>query len=356
VRGGALQAVREIGREIRYNFFIAFLLKLLYHASNRPATNNLWVWGQKGDLLLQMPPFFRNFILKNLKEPLTIEQQIKRLQEHNVIVENESDAKEFLRQNNYYRLTGYALQFRKLRNDSNLSFSIKIDQLIGIYTFDEELRALLRSYLEVIEIYFRTLIANTFSLAHCTQAPFDQHYDENNYKNIDGFNKIKEHFKKEREYYSDSLIIRHHQLSYEDKLPLWAIVELLSFSDLSKYYACLKDADADKIAKACGTSSKELANHLRCLSILRNKCSHAARLYNIELNPPAMLPAKLLKMLAKNNGNSTLFAYLYVLCKRLPSRIRRESYKKSTEELIEKYKKYIDLELLGFPQDWENHL
>ena len=38
-----------------------------------------------------------------------------------------------------------------------------------------------------------------------------------------------------------------------------------------------------------------LENHLHCLSVLRNKCAHAARMYNTDFNPPAKFTSSFLR-------------------------------------------------------------
>ena len=48
----------------------------------------------------------------NLKPPLSYEDQVSRLIEHHMQVSSKKDAAAFLSKVNYYRLTGYALQFR----------------------------------------------------------------------------------------------------------------------------------------------------------------------------------------------------------------------------------------------------
>ena len=40
-----------------------------------------------------------------------------------------------------------------------------------------------------------------------------------------------------------------------------------------------------------GVGKDTLENHLHCLSVLRNKCAHTARMYNTDFNPPAKLEA-----------------------------------------------------------------
>lgn len=47
-----------------------------------------------------------------LKPPLTFEEQIERLRQHGMIVDSKDVALAVLKQVNYYRLTGYALEDR----------------------------------------------------------------------------------------------------------------------------------------------------------------------------------------------------------------------------------------------------
>ncbi|MGL5149538.1 MAG: Abi family protein [Clostridium sp.] len=54
---------------------------------------------------------------------------------------------------NYYRLSGYTLTLRK----NNIFYNnVKLEQVMEIYNFDDELRVLLLYILEYIEVEFRT--------------------------------------------------------------------------------------------------------------------------------------------------------------------------------------------------------
>ena len=69
----------------------------------------------------------------------------------------------------------------------------------------------------------------------------------------------------------------------------------MSFSNISKLYNSMYYSEKDKIAPAVGTGRTVLENNLHRLSVLRNKCAHEARLYNIDFNPPANLSVNLLR-------------------------------------------------------------
>lgn len=209
----------------------------------------------------------------------------------------------------------------------------------------------MRIYIEKLEIYFRTIIAYHFSLAKCTLPPHDQHYDDNNFFNKKGYQQLRDHFNRDRDYYRDSLVLKHHAKNYNDKLPLWVIVELISFSDLSKLYSCMFYSEKERIAKVAGVGYNTLGNNLHCLSVLRNKCAHAARLYNTELNPPVSMNKATNRRNPQIRGN-TLFAYLWMLSKRL-SEADMTRFVDSLVMLIERYSGIIDLKLMGFPSDWK---
>ena len=232
---------------------------------------------------------------------------------------------------------------------------ITFEQIYDIYRFDNDARQMIRKYIEVAEVYFRTQIAYNFALAKCQKAPHDQHYDPTNYFNKKGFNEVINSFQKEKNYYKDSLIVKHHVQKYSSRMPLWVIVELMSFSNISKLYNTMYFSEKDAIAAAVGTGRTMLENNLHCLSVLRNKCAHAARLYNTEFNPPATLPVAFLKKYPAVKNNS-LFAYLLVLVRRLPNVDCKKELVADIGNLIGKYTGKIDLQLIGFPANYADLL
>lgn len=264
-------------------------------------------------------------------------------------------AREVLKTINYYRFTGYALQFRKKPNESRYVDGITFEQVYRIYKFDEVLRDILRRYIEKSEIYYRTQIAYGFSVVKCTTPPYEQHYDERNFFNKKGYNEVMDNFAKEKNYYKDSLVVKHHKEKYASRMPLWVMVELMSFSNLSKLYSSMYFSEKEVIADAIGIGKTTLENHLHCLSVLRNKCAHAARLYNTEFNPPAKFTSSFLKKHPEVKNNS-LFAYVLVLLKRLPDKCSKEAFLQAIEIVIDEYRGDIDMRLIGFPENYLNIL
>lgn len=122
-----------------------------------------------------------------LKTPLSIDEQIVKLKTHGMIIDNETDVKEFLTNVSYYRFLGYLLQFRNSVDKGQLQAGITFDTCKKIYEFDCELRNVLRKYIELIEVFYRNRIAYCFALKKCVKAPYMQHYDEKNFYNKVGY-------------------------------------------------------------------------------------------------------------------------------------------------------------------------
>ena len=288
----------------------------------------------------------------DLKKPLTIEEQIERLREHGMDIADVALAQRVLSEINYYRLSGYALQFRDACSPDDYCTGTSFEEVWRIYQFDVALRALLKPYLDVVELYMRSQIAYIFSLAKCKCPPHDQHYDANNFHNSQSHNEIfSSGLSREMSNSRDTLFVIHHAHKYGSKMPLWVIVELLSFTNLSKLFRAMYNSEQDMIALHMSTTRSILSNHLHCLANLRNKVAHASRLYNAAYNPPAQLGVALLRSNADVAGN-TLFAYLIVLLRRLPNDAIRSELANAVIKLVSQYTDCLQFNLIGFPEDY----
>lgn len=290
-----------------------------------------------------------------LKPPMSYEEQLNKLISRGIVVDDKENALNVLKRVNYYRFAGYALQFRVKPEDSTYIEGTSFNSIYNLYVVDERLRDVFRMYIEKAEIYYRTQIAYGFAMRKCTKPPYDQHYEKDNFYNKSGYDEVIESFKREKNYYKDSLIVKHHKNKYDSKMPLWVMVELMSFSNLSKLYSSMYFSEKDAIAQAIGISKTTLENHLHCLSVLRNKCAHAARLYNTKFNPPAKFAPAFLK---KNPGvkNNSLFAYVLVLLKRLPDEKSKCELIEAIKIVMEQFEEDIDMTLIGFPKNYVNIL
>lgn len=291
-----------------------------------------------------------------LKRPINIDEQIVQMKKHGMIIANEKSVRDFLANVSYYRFMGYLLQFRKCQGHGELQSNVTFEQCRKIYEFDCELRNLLRRYIEIIEVFYRNRIAYCFALKKCVKSPFMQHYDENNFYNKLGYHEVMQTFDKQEGYYKDSLIVKHHKSKYDGKYPLWVMTELMSLSNLSKLYCAMYLSDKQEIANVIrGKSVITLENRLHCVSVMRNKCAHAARLYNTRFYPPVHFGKKFLRKYPEIK-NDSLFAYLLCVLKCLNNEKDKDVMISEIVKLLSEYKDCISLDLLGIPNDYEKLL
>lgn len=104
-----------------------------------------------------------------VREYKTFEQQIEILKNRNLIINDESMAKEILTIHNYYNvINGYNELFccRDENNNEKFINGTTFDELYALYCFDRELRSIIFKYTLQIENTLRTLISYVFSKYH----------------------------------------------------------------------------------------------------------------------------------------------------------------------------------------------
>ena len=289
----------------------------------------------------------------DLKRPLSYDEQLNFLSSHGVEIADREYAKKVLQNVNYYRLSGYALQFREEPTGNSYLSGTTFSNVYQLYKFDEALRWVFRLYLEKVEVYYKTQIAYGFSINKCTIPPYDQHYYEGNFYNKIGYKEVMDNFNREKNYYKETEVYKHHNKKYSSKMPLWVILEFMTFSSMSKLYNSMYVSEKEYIVKSVGAKMNILSNHLHCLSVFRNKCSHAVRIYNTEFNPPAKFSTNFLKKYQEVKNN-TLFAYVLVLLQRLPDETSKNALVDELKNVINQYKDEIDMSLIGFPENYIN--
>jgi abortive infection bacteriophage resistance protein len=201
-----------------------------------------------------------------LKPPRSIAEQKRKLASHGIEFDgySDEDVERILLRTNYYRLTGYALQFRIDPSRGRCVAKTQLHDIVMIYFFDADIRNFILRYTEPVEIKLRTVIAYEYSTAHCTNPPHDQHLSKTNYYRQKAAGEIIDAFFREEKYSDKPLFVSHHMAKYGGYAPLWVMVETMPFSRLSKYYNCLYDndkKDSRTLPNLSGQSSQRIAMH-----------------------------------------------------------------------------------------------
>ena len=92
-----------------------------------------------------------------LKSPATYDEQISKLKEHGCLISNEKRVREILSGISYFRISAYFLRFRK-SNKSYVS-GTTFERVYRLYEFDREMRRLLFSAVETIEVALRAKLS-----------------------------------------------------------------------------------------------------------------------------------------------------------------------------------------------------
>ncbi|WP_144940708.1 Abi family protein [Paenibacillus sp. 32O-W] len=278
--------------------------------------------------------------IPSIKRPTTFEEQVEILKSRGLVISDVDSAIRTLQRINYYRLSAYTLSLKK--NDQFLP-DITFEHVVALYEFDRRFRYLIMEMVEQVEIAFRTHIS--YHIAH-TYGPLG-HLNPQHFDNHDAFlAELEKELKRSQE-----LFIKHHYEKYEGKIPVWVAIEVLSFGALSKLFSNMKNDDKNQIAKRnYRAPAIYLESWLKCMSYIRNICAHYGRLYNRPLTSKPRLDRKS-KQLGIDQGK--IFAHLYVLKDLIPDRDKWLNFIIRLEALLSEYSEVVELDRIGFPEDWE---
>jgi abortive infection bacteriophage resistance protein len=74
----------------------------------------------------------------------------------------------------------------------------------------------------------------------------------------------------------------NHYMSEYGYIPLWVLVNVLTFGKITTFYKLMKPADKTTVAKKFGIASDELHKYMDMCSLARNKCAHDERFFDIK--------------------------------------------------------------------------
>ena len=220
----------------------------------------------------------RRALFITMKEPMKFDEQLNHLViDKKLKVNNTDNALQILKQHNYYRLSGYWKFF--LDADDFFDERTSFEKIYEIYKFDRFLRSQLIEVITDIEVYFKTQLAyylgNKYgAIGYLNSENFDEKKIDSHKKFIDTVENINLTKK-------DNPIVKHHATKYDGNIPVWALVELVSFGSVSKLYSLLNTHDQKEFCKMAykNINHLQLDSFIHAVTALRNTCCHFQRLY-----------------------------------------------------------------------------
>lgn len=284
-----------------------------------------------------------------VKQPTTYEQQVEKLRSRGCIVEDPGLCIQKLREINYYRLTAYFISFWQENDHDKYKPGTNFNTVYNIYEFDKKLRGILFSAIEDVEIFLRS----TISYYHAHKYGALGYLDPQNFRsqkhNAGRFNDI---INEAIRHNQNAPFVKHHINKYGGKLPIWVMVEILTFSNISFFFSDMKMADQKAIARNCFSAHQNaVSSWLLCCSNLRNHCAHYGRLYNRTFTA---IPSSL--RLSPDEGRQLWGAIMALRALYHDSTKWNDSVCTPLAVLLERYHESIDLSCIGFPEDWQEKI
>ena len=286
-----------------------------------------------------------------IKPARSYAEQAKRLFDvHNLDVANEDRARHILSTVNYYRLTTYGKHLRRADNPELFQDGVSLDDLYDLYQFDMGLRHQILPVLEFFEVQLRAKIAYHLAMTYGSTGYVNAANFRLDKQSQGSHKSLMNKFRIEVKRLDDLAFVRHHQVKYGGKFPIWAAVELFSFGMLAQLYDILIEDDQWAISREYRLSPEELDALIGAAVDVRNICAHYSRLYHQPIEDhPILLPKyaqyesdyvfPVLLMLKTVAGGHRVYSDMIRGIRRL-----QEDYPKA------------DLALCGFPENWEDVL
>lgn len=255
------------------------------------------------------------------KEYKTYRQLVAKLRSRGMIIGKGSQGSRVMRvleQENYYNvINGYKELFLERSagetSDEVYKQGTTFDEVYALYCFDREVRAIYLKYLLKLENSLKTVISHEFSAI----------YGHDNYLKMENFQSTASTDQGELNYIAKKnklqlpvdlqkvqkisaeenteavikligdihqelarQMSKHHQvvthyMTDHGYIPLWVLVNVLTFGKMTNFYLHMKDEDKKKVAKFYSVPVKELHKYMNMLSMARNKCAHDERFFDI---------------------------------------------------------------------------
>lgn len=302
-------------------------------------------------------------ILDN-KKFLTYEQQIKKLLDKKLEINNPEEALKLLKKYSYFNLiNGYKAPFKG--NDGNYKKGTSIRDIYSLFTFDDELRHILMKYILIVELNVKSLLSYSFcekfgEEQNEYQNALNYNYTPNNQKAI---NDLIQHLVLQMTNAQQKVSYVEHQATKHHNIPLWVLVKTLSFGQISKMYSLQQDSIKSKITKEMPrVRENQLSIMLDILSRYRNVCAHNERLFDFKYKRSRLKTTTIHKhfnLYTDSPSPSNLFDVMIFL-KLLLTKNEFLSFAKEFEDKLQtlskatnQIQKSLLLRLMGFPQNWK---
>ena len=292
------------------------------------------------------------------KQILTIRQQMQSYIDAGMIITSQENVETALKSIGFYRLRGYSFH---LYDNSTKKYvpGTNFEDIIKLYQFDQELST---SMISKIEVALRVRLVESLLVYGDALIIQDSSIFKDKKMYWQNMSAIASEIAR-----SNDVFIKHNFDNHEGEVPVWAVVEVLSFGTLSKIIKNLKTGTGSaysvlasdyqfvsKKGNLVKPSQKMFASWVQAVSVLRNMCAHNSRIYNrtIHTTPEILDIDRVVPSPAHNGLYQNLLAMKYL-------RSSGEEWMRFVNELdklIQNHSNVLSLTAMNMPTDWKAHL
>lgn len=295
------------------------------------------------------------------KQILTLKQQIQSYVDSGMEINSIDKVEKALKTVGYYRLRGYSFQFydnsiKKYRKGT------KFDNILQLYYFDMELSNLVFSMLSKIEVALRVHLTDALLIYGDALILQDSSIFKDKKMYWQNMSTIATEIAR-----SNDVFIKHNFDNHDGKIPVWAVVEVLSFGTISKIIKNLKTGAGSayiilannyryisKKGNEVNPSKKMFTSWVQAVAVLRNMCAHNSRIYNRTIHTtPEILDIDKITPVTNHNG---LYQILLAMKYLRPSNEEWNIFVNDLEQLFQINNSIISFSAMNLTKDWKKHL
>ena len=289
--------------------------------------------------------------MKELKMHASLSEQVQRLKDRGLVIDDNDAVENVLSNINYYRLSGYLHNFKVTASDSyteNLSWTM----VKRIYDLDRKLTRILMYALEDIEETLKTRFS--YTITSCYPDDPTIYLKPTIYRQYAPYLRFLASFFNIKENNQSLPFVDHHNEEYGGFLPMWVAVELLTMGNLHALYNNLKSEHQKALARTYGTGPRQLASWIENLTYTRNHLAHYMRIYNFNFG---RTPAECNRHRRGFSPSNMVFDQIYIIYCMYSDKLEWNNYVlPEIRALIDEYSGDAELSGLGFPTNWEDIL
>ncbi len=294
------------------------------------------------------------------KLPLNHKQHLELLKSRGLIITDQALAEHYLEYVGYYRLSGFFRSFYTQTSSQEHSFKVDttFTDVVNLYEFDTELRSILLSGIERVEVAVRAVVNNIMSAKYGAHWYLDKGLFTAEF-NHSGFIRLVEDETGLNKRGGKNPIFQSYYKKYHspELHACWMLGEILSFGTWSKIYQNLLNGyDKKQIARKFNIPHYHVFQswlHAACFT--RNLCAHHNMICfkNFHITPirPVNWQLNEQKIFDKHH---TLFLQASIVQFLLKS---ASPNTRLTPELTKLFNQYptISIARMGFDVDWETY-